>query len=311
MKQAIILGVMSGKPSLKAIHAAIPDSRLLIKSNEFDGYIQWEKGKVKKLRGLVEPDCRDSIVIKYGGRMSILTDAETIVYNCSQAVGKSSNKPLCRKILQDANIAVPKTYFPDSDFTNAVYPLVARKATHSQGRELVMAQDLNHVKQLIRQGFAYFSHVYPKTREFRVHCFMNKIIGIMEKPKPANDTILWNRAQNDAPFEVVDRKDWPMEVCKLALDAFNKIGLDFGAVDIMYKAGSNHPPAVVCETNSSPSISNSPYIFGRYIAAFKWLLASDNKRPKWDYKSFKKPEGLAIKNFQMEPNFNKQNNSKQ
>lgn len=309
MKQPIILVNKHGRPSMKGCYQEIrqdanfKDIKLLIKSSRFDGYVQRQNGIRTKLRGVLEPDCRNSIVIRWGSRCPIVTDERTVVYNTAEALSKANDKPLCRRILQDAGIAVPKTYFPDSNFDNAVYPLLSRRKMHGQGKDVVMAKNYDHVQSLIRHGYAYFSEFYPKTREIRVHTFMNKIIGVVEKPKPKDNKVVWNRAQNSDPFQVLDRKDWPMDACLLALEATDKLSLDFSGTDILLEAGEGYPSAVICEINSSPTINSSPYIQSRYIKAFKWLLSSDKRRPKWNYKKFKNVESLAIKNFQMEPQF--------
>lgn len=302
MKQPVFIVYKHGRPSMKAVHNAIPESELMIKSNVFEGYIRRYQGVKTKLKE-VEPDCRGKIVARWGSRSPIQTDNTSVVYNRNEQVANTNSKGKCRKMLRDSNILIPKTYLVGEDMGDMKYPVLGRPEHHGQGRHAFICKDAKEMQDATKKGCTYFSEIYPKNREIRVHCFMGKILAITEKPRPKDDKILWNRAQNDEPFTVLDRKDWPMHACQLALQACEVMGLDYSGVDVMLDAGKDHPPSVICELNAAPTIINSPYVLEKYTSAFKWLFGSDKRRPKWAFNSFKKADSLAWKKEQLEPNF--------
>lgn len=305
MKQPIILVNKHGRPSMKGVYKAIGgDLKLLIKSSRFNGYVERQKGVRKKLHGVVEPDCSNSIVVRWGSRASVQTNESSIIYNKNDAVEKTNSKGLCRKILRDAGVAIPVTYLRNEDMTNIKFPCIGRPEHHGQGRQFYVCNNHAEIENAKRRGCTYFSEHYPKQAEFRIHCAKGKILAIMQKPKPKNPNLLaWNRALNDDPFTVVDRKDWDIDLCRLALEACETMGLCFSAVDIMAYAGEGYPKAVICELNSAGTINSSPYVQDKYIKFFKWLFASDKRRPTWNYRKFSKVESLSWKENQLESSF--------
>lgn len=302
MKTPVFIVYKHGRPSMKGIHAEIKDSELLIKSLRFNGYIRYSNGQ-KERQKIEEPDCAGKIVARWGSRAPIKTDKGSVVYNRNEFVAIANSKGQCRKHLREKGVSIPTTFLVGEDMGNMKYPVIGRPEHHGQGRHAYICKTKKEVDAAIKAGCTYFSEIYPKTREIRVHCFMGKVLAIMEKPRPNDDKILWNRAQNDAPFTVLDRKDWPLHACALALETCEVLGLDYSGVDVMLDAGPNHPKSVICELNSAPTLINSPYVMGKYIQAFKWLFASDKRRPKWDFRKFKKADSLAWKNEQLDPNF--------
>jgi len=303
MKQAVILVNKHGRPSMKSVWKAIPGSELLIKSSRFNGYVHRKDGKRTKLHGVLEPDCRSKVIVRWGSRAPIQTDEHSVVYNRNEAVEKTNSKGLCRKVLQDAGIAVPRTFLRNENMADITFPAIGRPEHHGQGRQFFVCHNHQEIENAKRRGCTYFSEYYPKTAEYRIHCAKGKILAIMNKPKPINGGPAWNRALHDLPFQVVDRQNWDIDICKLALEACETMGLCFSAVDIMAFAGNGYPKAVICELNSAGTINSSPYVQDKYIKFFKWLFASDKRRPTWDFRKFKKVESLSWKSEQLMPNF--------
>ena len=305
MKQPIILVNKHGRPSMKGVYKAIGgDLKLLIKSSRFNGYVERQKGVRKKLVGVEQPDCSNAICIRWGSRASVKTNEHSIVYNKNEAVEKTNSKGECRRILREAGVPIPDTYLLGEDMTNIKFPAIGRPEHHGRGAHFFVCNNHADIENAKRRGCTYFSTLYPKTKEYRLHCAKGKILAIMEKPRPINPTShAWNRALNDAPFSVVDRKDWDIDICRLALQACETMNLCFSAIDIMAFAGEGYPKAVVCELNCAGTINSSPYVHDKYVKFFKWLFASDKRRPTWNYKTFKKVESLAWKEEQLLPTF--------
>lgn len=251
---------------------------------------------------------RNSILARWGNTTPIQLD-DCIVYNNPKAMNISSSKGFCRKFLEEKGVPIPKTYLAGQDLSAAKYPLVGRPEKHGQGKYFYICANPQDVASALRNGCSYFSEVYPKTREFRVHVFMGKILAVMEKPAPDDNKIQWNHSLNNKPFVVLDRKNWDLEVLKVALQANHECGLDYSGVDLMaYPTDKSLPLAVVCELNTSPSLSSCPYMIEKYAKGFTWLFGSDEKRKHWDFSKFKRASSLAWKNYQLEPSFNNNNN---
>lgn len=301
-----ILVFKHGRPSMKVVWNKMENKNvsLNIKSSLFDGFVVREHGRKKQKVKDLNFNAENSVIIRWGNTVPINTNKQTIVYNKVEAIKISNSKGACRKFLQEKGVPVPKTWLSNeiNQNTECIYPLIGRPEHHGQGRHFFVCKNLNEVKAAINKGCSYFSEVYDKNREFRVHCFLGKVLAIMEKPKPEDNKIQWNRALNDAPFTVLDRKDWPKEVVLTALNAVKACGLDFSGVDIMAN-DQLEIKAVICELNTAPTLSSSEYVSDKYAAAFDLVTRHDKRVPHWDFQKFKKPESFAWKNFQLEAGF--------
>lgn len=169
-----------------------------------------------------------------------------------------------------------------------------------RGKNLWVCNNQNELNVAIRKGATYFSEIYPKTEEYRVHCVLGKVVEVMRKPTPSDpNQIAWNRAQNDQPFTRVQWEDWKNYICKLALNATRSLGLDIAGVDIMVqKTNKSLPKAVVCEVNTAPTLNSSPHVLERYTALFNKIANSDTRIEHWDFEQFNKPSSLAWKSNQ-------------
>lgn len=301
-----ILVYKHGRPSMKVVWNKMQNKNvsLNIKSSLFDGFVVREHGVKKKKVKSLDFDATSGVLIRWGNTVQVNTDKQSVVYNKVEAIKISNSKGACRKFLQEKGIPVPKTWLSNEigENTDCVYPLIGRPEHHGQGKHFFVCKDANEVKAAINNGCSYFSEVYDKNREFRVHCFLGKVLAIMEKPKPKGAQIQWNRALNDEPFTVLDRNKWPKEVVLTALRAVKTCGLDFSGVDIM--SNDNLPiKAVICELNTAPTLSSSDYVSSKYAKAFDLITRHEKRVPHWDFEKFKKPESFSWKNFQMEEGF--------
>jgi len=132
----------------------------------------------------------------------------------------------------------------------------------------------------------------------------NKVLAVMEKVKPNNGNIAWNRAQNETePFIYVSWNqlddDKLKNVLLEAIKAVEALELDMGGVDVMLKDDT----AYVLEVNTAPTLNSSPYVAKRWGLYWNWLLSSDVRRKKWNYNKLKKSKSLMWKNFQLEIDF--------
>lgn len=310
MKNFKIICGKHGRPSTKELFKGITKNENvehLIKSSVFKGFVKRDSptnlNKKEKLKNVDTPDCRNSIVIRWGWYGEIQTNSSSVVYNNADAIKLANDKGRCRKVLAERGVDVPTTYLLDEvrSLTTVPYPLIARPSHHGRGKHLWVCNNKQELNTAVGKGAAYFSSIYPKTEEYRVHCALGKVIEVMKKPAPADPSqVAWNRAQNDAPFERVQWANWKNYICKLALRACRELGLDIAGVDIMVqKTDNNLPKAVVCEVNTAPTLNSSPHVLERYTKLFNKIANSDTRITHWDFESFEKPESLAWKNEQL------------
>lgn len=224
---------------------------------------------------------QDAKVIRWGHYMDIPV-RHNIVYNHAKAIRKASNKAQSRKMIQAANIPTPRTFFaPFIELSNL--PLIGRTKHHYKGSGFFLCNTVEDVQHAIEQQAIYFSALYPKTKEIRVHCAHGRVLVCSEK-HPTNiqeASTMWGNAD----VEHLYWSEFDPFVCKIALDACKLLGLDYGAVDVLaYPTNNNLPRAVVCEVNTSPELT--PYIVKKYAKYFDWLFDSTERRPHENYSQF-------------------------
>ena len=240
-------------------------------------------------------------VLFWGTRVSITTNG-AIVYNNPRSLSRASDKAVARMRFRDAGIPSPML-ISTKELDHVSYPVIIRRTHHHGGMYFYVANDKEEVysllKKFIKNGDYYISEVYPKTEEYRVHCASGKALLVKRKPTPDNpNEIAWNFHINEKPWTTINRKDYNPDMIKMALDAVEVLGLDFGAVDIMSKPKiKGFPEHVVLEVNTAPSFT--PYLIQKYGMYFDLLFSKDNKAEHWDYKAFKKGPSLAWKNEQL------------
>ncbi len=101
----------------------------------------------------------------------------------------------------------------------------------------------------MRNGW-YASDLIDKSAEYRVYVVNGKVATVAEKTPDDPSAVAWNVAQGGR-FDVVRWGDWPLEVCRVAIESFKLSGLDFGGVDVMVDREGR---AYMIEINSAPSL---------------------------------------------------------
>lgn len=195
--------------------------------------------------------------------------------NIPSAIALASDKSRSRRFLQEAGVKVPKTWFPNEDF-NGTLPIIARPSSHHGGKDFYVLKTPNDYNDLASKynwnlfGW-YFSEIFEKTTEFRVHCAHGKVLIVNEKPLVEGE-LRANQAVNHESWRALKWSEFHPGICQEALKAVEVLGLDYGAVDIMYNAENN--TWAICEVNTSPSV-NTEYASGKYAAYFSWLIRHD------------------------------------
>lgn len=124
-----------------------------------------------------------------------------------------------------------------------------------------------------------------KAAEYRVYVVCGRVAAVAQKTPGNPHKIAWNVARGGM-FRNLRWDDWPLDVCQVAVDAFNLSELHFGGVDIMVEQGTNK--AYFIETNSAPSLplgetGNHTYRHTSMAKAFKYH--ADNGRDRLELAS--------------------------
>lgn len=211
------------------------------------------------------PVPRDSLIINWG--CSVLPNRDlngADIVNKPESVRKASNKLSTFIHLKDEGI-IP-------DFTENVSEarlmasrgiVVARHILngHSgQGIELIPKNS-----ETIPEAPLYVEYI-KKKREYRVHVFCEEIIFIQEKRKRIEaENVNWQIRNHANGFIFAsDNVELDEEGKRAAIIAVSKLGLDFGAVDLIYNEYRNK--YYVLEVNTAPGIT------GRTAEIYKEIL---------------------------------------
>lgn len=153
--------------------------------------------------------------------------------------------------------------------TSTTFPLVVRSARHAQGRNLWVAHTEEELKSLVAPlENWYASTLVEKAAEYRIYVVGGRVATVAEKTPQDASQVAWNVAQGGR-FDVVRWGDWPMEVIKVAIEAFRHSGLDFGGVDVMVEKETGKP--YILEINSAPSL---PHLSGGRVSYRQKCMAN-------------------------------------
>jgi hypothetical protein len=137
----------------------------------------------------------------------------------------------------------------------------------------------------LREG-EFYTRVFPKTHEFRVHVGGGKVLDLVEKKAPLAEVQVdrlirshdrgWVFAHGNLSVIPVDAD----RLGDLAIAAIKTLGLDFGAVDILAILDKETPrrvsKAVVCEVNTAPGLSSITTL-EKYLAYFDGIINKVNE----------------------------------
>ena len=272
-------------------------TRLAKVKNKRDGTLKrWTVNLIKS--GKRTPSIHASKVINWAYfDNDIIGD---IVYNNAEAIKLSSNKLKSRLVLQDNGVPVPLTYdlAEFNEESEIEYPAIIRPSHHFGGKDFIKVDSYSQVVSFKEEnsGTFYIAQYYPKQQEYRVHCGSGRFWITQLKYKEDGTEIeheIWNRAVSGFNFKPLRWREVDERIVKVALSAVHKLGLDFGAVDVLANpTNTDLPYAVVCEVNTCPGAKD--YTRRKYCDYFKWLLSQDSK-PDWEDYLEKSIDELIIK----------------
>lgn len=191
---------------------------------------------------------KSDIVIRYGNSTS-MTPRNTLEINTPEAVKKASNKLLMLQTLIANNISLPVNVMNfDADSLNSV--------RNEEGYFFVRGSNGSvRYDNVTRYGDLYATKEIKNKREYRVHVFDGKIMGVYRK-QPNNETDKLLKADN-CHFHRCDMSNtkFTQEGIDLSINAVKATGLMFGGVDIVYDKATRK--YLILEVNSSPSLNSA------------------------------------------------------
>jgi len=196
-----------------------------------------------------------SLLIRWGctSRTGVSTSKQL---NTSESIKRVNNKRGFRELLMHEDQTLIPCTLTSERAGSTTTPLVLRPSNHAQGRNLFVVNSLDELLNVVHerpQVFSngwYASELIDKVAEYRVYVVSGRVATVAEKTPDNPDAVAWNVAQGGR-FDVVRWGSWPMEVVRVALEAFKYSGLDFGGVDVMVDRDGR---AYVIEINSAPSL---------------------------------------------------------
>ena len=234
----------------------------------------WRIDGRKQRRGFVPS--LTGIVIRWACAVS-LPGIPTLEIQSPQGILNASNKPKARMLLAQAGVPIPKTTlsrYEAQGWVDAGKTLVVRPKKHHAGQGFTVVRP----GETVPRG-GYYSELYRKTKEFRVHVGHGRVLSCQQKvcegELPPDRP--WNHATGDFIFKVLKWREFRMDVCMTAIKATEVLGLDYAAVDILADEPGNLMTAAVTEVNTSPALAD--YMVSKYAAYFTAVIGGLEKRP--------------------------------
>lgn len=237
----------TGSESAKVLAGAIGAKRLKLEGSRF---------KAKAGR----------VVINWGCSTLPAEVLKCRVINHPNAVAIAANK-LKAFAAMDTKARIPH-YTADvivaKEWLAAGFTVVCRTILNgNSGAGIVLAEN---EEQLVKAPL-YVKYV-PKKQEYRIHVRDGEVVDVQRKARrkeTPDDKVNWKIRNHDNGF-IFARNDvaCPEDVTEQAVAAVKAVGLDFGAVDVIFN--DKEKQAYVLEINTAPGLSGTT--LEGYAAAF-------------------------------------------
>ena len=231
-------------------------------------------GYPKRFASVLKAGEKPKLVINLGVTDDLPYDGEII--NTQDMVRAASNKKKARQTFAEQGVPAPELFLKPSDVSKDDLPVVGRTSYHHKGQGFWFCKSLSQVKKASKEGATHFMEFVSNTREYRVHSFVKMksrnlspdergpdhyvSIKISEKRWTAEGEPDPSEPQKNHEFGWTfmapkERREEELDVVRYAAkQAIAALGLDFGAVDVMYRVRAKQP--YVLEVNSTPSLSD-------------------------------------------------------
>jgi hypothetical protein len=168
----------------------------------------------------------------------------------------ASNKLTAFMVMRDAGVQIPEFWTNREDIPDDAFPIVCRTILNGHsGAGIVIANNRGEIVNA-----PLYVKYMKKRDEYRIHAGLHGIISIQRKATRNGEPPLDTRIRNHNNGYVFIRGDVapPEQVIEQARFAVNSLGLDFGAVDIIYN--HHYQLATVLEVNTAPGLEGQTVI---------------------------------------------------
>jgi len=231
-------------------------------------------GFPKRFENLLRKGQEPTLVINLGS-----TDPSSYrgtILNTQDMVRAASNKKQARVAFQEAGVPIPSLFCRTRDISRSDLPVIGRTSYHKKGQGFWFCKTQQDLARAADRGATHFLEFVSNTREYRVHTFIKGkyqtlpveertadhyvSVKVSEKVWQGKGTPNSAEPQKNHQFGWIflgqqNRRGEELDVVRYsAKQAIATLGMDFGAVDVMYKLRTKQP--FVLEVNSSPSLSD-------------------------------------------------------
>ena len=196
------------------------------------------------------------ICFRWGCTANLNAGIKSVV-NSVKSIHFGANKALSRKTFQDKGISCPHTFFSSEDLLEALVDghvprgskWVARPAMHMRGKLMSVVETAADIRKIANEygPNTYFSQLINKKKEERVIIANGRVVQMVNKLPKNNANLNWGVGR----FFNIRWGDWDLMAAGMAIAACNEVGLNIGAVDIIYD--ENNIPYLL-EVNSAPEV---------------------------------------------------------
>lgn len=216
------------------------------------------------------------LVVNWGNSVSPKwTNPDTKWLNKPEAVANATNKLKAFKLLE-GKVSIPP-WTTDvkkaQEWINSGLEVVSRHyLSASGGRGITLCGDGHDGRASARLPVSdpLFVAYVKKKAEYRVAVAHGEVIDVTQKkhPQGSKDHDSKIRSHDRGWIFARDGVEAPAQVTSLAVDAVKILGLDFGAVDVIYNGKQDK--AYVLEVNTAPGLEGTSV--EKYAVAFRRLL---------------------------------------
>lgn len=211
--------------------------------------------RVLRLEGSRYRPRQGDMVINWGNSVSPWNDDDPItLLNYHQYVRLASNKLTAfqrwdSNTEHDISLSIPDFWTNQEDIPDEAFPVVCRTVLSGHSGAGIFLADTRN--ELVRAPL--YTKYIKKLEEFRVHVVRDKVIFTQRKAKRydvENPDYRIRNLANGFNFVLSDIDD--ARLSDLAVSAVKSLGLDFGAVDIIYNQRQDR--YYVLEVNCAPGL---------------------------------------------------------
>lgn len=211
-------------------------------------------------RSLYRPRPSD-LIVNWGNPPQRVWEGTVETLNKRQNVALAIDKLDAFKRFKEAEVACPEftENYEEAKAWSEKSAVVGRSLLRSfQGRGIAFTDKTVEPARLDSQGrrCILWTRYVPKKEEWRVHVFKGKAIGVAQKKRrtgvEADSRI---RSWDNGWVYAIQDLDPPADLQEVGVKAVAALGMDFGAVDVIWNEKKNK--CYVLEVNSAPCLEGT------------------------------------------------------